>query len=58
MDSPLEIVVKQVSNGFTYEIKGPHKLGGIFICKNTEEFEMLEKIGQAISGYQVEVKRK
>lgn len=58
MDNRLEITIKQLANGFTYEIHGPHKLGGEFICKSTEEHEMIEKIGQAICGYKIEVVRK
>ena len=58
MDYPFEVEIKQVSNGYTYEIKGPHKLGGKFVCKNTEEMEMLERIGNAVCGYKVKVERK
>lgn len=58
MDCSFEVEIKRVSNGYTYEIKGPHKLGGRFICKNTEETEMLEKIGEAVCGYKVGVERK
>jgi len=56
--SNLEITIKQIDNGYVYVIKGPYKLGGERVCKNTEEFEMLERIGKAIMGYDVKVERR
>lgn len=58
MSERLTISIRQVDDGYIYEIKGPHKLGGERVCKNTEEFKMLEKIGEAVIGFKVKVERR
>lgn len=53
-----EITIKELRNGYVYEIKGNTRNNGEFICKNTEEFLMLEVIGEALLGFRVKVERR
>ena len=53
----LEIKIRQVDDGYVYTIDGVNKLGGERVCKNTEEFQMLKKIGEALLGFKIKVER-
>lgn len=53
-----EVHVTEKKDGYLYSIKGTTKLDGEYVKKNTEEFQMLERIGEAVMGYKVKVERK
>ena len=54
----LEIKIREVSDGYIYEIVGLYKQGGERVAKKTEEYHMLERIGEAILGHKIKVERK
>lgn len=54
----IEIKIRQVQDGWIYDINGVNKGGGEGVRKNTEEFDLLEKIGKVILGFDVKVIRK
>lgn len=53
----IEVKIREVSDGYIYEIRGLNKGGGEGVFKKTEEIKMLEKIGLAILGFKVKVER-
>lgn len=53
-----KITIDKKKNGYLFSIEGTVKNDGEYICKNTEEFDMLERIGEAIMGYKIVVERK
>lgn len=53
-----EFNITEKKDGYLYEIKGTTRVDGEYICKNTEEYTMLEKIGEALLGYKITVVRK
>lgn len=54
----MHIEIDTVNNGLVYEIGGSIKHNGEFICKATEEFDMLERIGEALLGFKIKVERR
>ena len=53
-----EISIKEVRNGYLYTIKNSSRTDGDYISKNTEEFKLLEHIGEVLLGFKVKVERK
>lgn len=58
MNDEYRITIKKVNNGHVYQIEGIDRFTGKYVCLATEEHKMLEKIGEAICKYKIEVKRK
>lgn len=55
----MHVEIDQVNNGYTFNIEtNGSKYNGKYVCKSTEEFQMLEKIGEAILGYKIKVDRR
>lgn len=54
----VEIKLREVTDGYIYDIKGLNKNGGEGVFKKTEEFKMIEKIGEAILGHKIKVERR
>ena len=55
----MRVEVNQINNGYILEIetKGS-KFNGKYVHKTTEEFQMLEQIGEALLGHKVKVERR
>lgn len=53
-----KITIEKLNNGHVYEIQGIDRFIGKYVCKSTEEHQILKHIGEAICGYKIEVIRK
>ncbi len=53
-----EISIKEVRNGYQYTIKGSIKTDGDYNCMNTQEFKMLEHLGEVLLGFKIKVERR
>ncbi len=58
MPQQKQVQIKAVNNGYGVTFEGFVRNNGPYVFKHTEEFKMLEQIGEMILGKKVEVKDK
>ena len=50
--------IEEQDGGWLYEIRGTTRFNGDYVKENNKEFELLEKIGLAMLGYKIEVRKR